>query len=241
MFARMSLFIALTLLYIEPVLAGPGGSIVKAATHTFWGRVVLGLLVLFFLPLITYILLKEALAERRTRKDLRFMARHSVLFDWLNLQARVKDCFFRVHSSWQKEDLSTVSEWMTDWYWQNQQLVYLDKWQKEGLVNVCDVKKITAIKPLLFAHRNLGEAHEQSMIVVSISAKMCDFLKRRSDNTIVEGDAEYKEVETLWTFVLHQGAWKVFAIEDGSMSLGYAKMVKDLPRIETTLLSKNFT
>jgi hypothetical protein len=100
-------------------------------------------------------------------------------------------------------------------------------------------KKSVPLSPCFFSHRNLEQAHEQSMLVVSITAKMCDFLKRRSDNTIVEGDAEYKDVETLWTFVLHQGAWKVFAIEDSAMSLGYAKMVKDLPRIETTLLAKN--
>jgi len=77
-----------------------------------------------------------------------------------------------VHSGWEKEDLSDVSGWMTDWYWQNQQLAHLEKWKRDGLVNICDVKKITNIKPLLFVHRNHGQEHEDSMVVISIEAKM---------------------------------------------------------------------
>ena len=31
--------------------------------------------------------------------------------------------------------MSEASEFMTDWYWRNQQLVVLDRWAAEGLVN----------------------------------------------------------------------------------------------------------
>lgn len=230
-----SVFIAL--LAIEPAMAGPGGKIARAAFETFWGRVALGVLTIVFLPLITYVLFLEKLSERRARKDLRFMAGYSSLFEWLKVQERAKDCFFRVHSGWEKEDLSEVSNWMTDWYWQNQQLAHLDRWKKEGLVNICDVKNITKIKPLLFVHRNQGEEHEDSMVVISIEAKMRDYLQDRATGKVVEGSKRYKEVETVWSFTLENGVWKVSNIEEDSMSTAYAKMVKELPKIETTVVS----
>lgn len=229
--------IVIILLSIEPAMAGPGGKIASAVFESFWGKVVLVILTIIFLPLILYILLQEKLSERRSRKDMRFMAGYSPLFEWLKIQERAKDCFFRVHSGWEKEDLSGVSNWMTDWYWQNQQLVHLDKWKKEGLVNICDVKKITNIKPLLFVHRNQGEEHEDSMVVISIEAKMKDYLQDIKTKKIVEGSKQYKEVETVWSFTLENGVWKVSDIEEGNMSLAYAKLVKDLPEIETTVVS----
>lgn len=230
-----SVFIALVM--IEPAMAGPGGKIARAAFETFWGRVALGVLTIVFLPLIAYVLFLEKLAERRTRKDLRFMAGYGSLFEWLKIQQRAKDCFLRVHSGWGKEDLSEASNWMTDWYWQNQQMAHLDRWKEEGLVNICDVKKITKIKPLLFVHRNQGGEHEDSMVVISISAKMKDYLEERATGKVVEGSKRYKEVETIWSLTLENGVWKVSDIEEDIMSTAYAKMVKELPRIETTVVS----
>ena len=221
----------------EPAFAGPGGKIVKAAFETFWGRVALGVLTVFFLPLITYTLWHEKIAERRARKDLRFMASHSSQFDWLKIQERVKDCFFRVHSGWEDEDLSSVREWMTDWYWQNQQAAHLDRWKKEGLKNICNVKKIKKIRPLLFVHRNQGNEHEDSMIVISVEAKMQDYLKNVKTGKVVEGSKRYKRVETIWSLTIDKGMWKVSNIEEEIMSLDYAKLRKELPKIETTVVS----
>lgn len=239
---RVVLYVLLTAILLmmlaEPALAGPGGKIVSAAFETFWGRVILVILTIFFLPLITYVWFKEMVAERRTRKDLRFMAAYSAKFEWLKIQERAKDCFYRVHSGWEKEDLSGVTQWMTDWYWQNQQQVYLDRWKREGLVNICDVKKITHIKPLLFVHRNQGAEHEDSMLVISIEARMKDYLQERASGKVVEGSKRYKEVETIWSFTLENAEWKVSDIEEGSMSISYAKLVKDLPKIESTVISE---
>ncbi|MDH5648981.1 MAG: Tim44-like domain-containing protein [Gammaproteobacteria bacterium] len=231
--------VSLVLLFVmEPALAGPGGKIARATFETFWGRVALGILTIIFLPLITYVMIREKLSERRARKDLRFMAGYSSVFDWLKIQERAKDCFYRVHSGWDKEDLSGVSQWMTDWYWQNQQLAHLDRWKKEGLVNICKVKKITHIKPLLFVHRNQGGEHEDSMIVISMEANMQDYLQHRESGKVVEGSKRYKEVETIWSFTLENGVWKVSDIEEDSMSLAYAKLVKELPEIESTVISE---
>ncbi len=228
-----------SLVLIEPALAGPGGKIASAAFGTFWGRILLAALTVFFLPLIIYVLIREKIAERRTRRDLAFMARRDPLFNWMKIQERVKDCFYRVHSGWRDEDLSNIVDWMTDWYWQNQQLVFLDKWKRENLVNICDVKKISDIRPLLFVHNNdKGIAHENSMVVVSISADMKDYLQDRITGDVVEGDKRYKNVETIWSFTLENGVWKVSDIESGDMSMAYAKAGKDLPDIEATLIER---
>jgi hypothetical protein len=226
------------LIAIEPAVAGPGGKIASAIFDSFWGRIILVALTLIFLPLIIYMLIWEKISERRARKDLRYMAGYDAAFDWLKIQERAKDCFYRVHSGWESEDLSSVSSWMTDWYWQNQQVVHLDRWKKEGLVNICHVKKITGIKPLLFVHRNQGSEHDDSMVVISIQAKMKDYLQERKSGKVVEGSKRFKEIETIWSFTLQNGIWKVSDIEEASMSLEYAKMVKELPKIESTVVSE---
>jgi len=234
----IGLVVVATLLFVEPAYAGPGGKIASAAFETFWGRVVLGILTILFLPLISYVYVVEMFAERRARKDLRFMAGYSPQFDWLKIQERAKDCFYRVHSGWEKEDLSGVTNWMTSWYWQNQQMMHLERWKKDGLVNICNVKKITKIKPLLFVHRNVTEEHEDSVVVISIEAKMKDYLQDRNTGKVMEGSKRYKEVETVWSFTMENGEWKVSDIEEDSMSLSYAKMTRELPNIETTVVSE---
>ena len=96
----------------------------------------------------------------------------------------LKDCFYRVHSGWRQEDLSGVADWMTDWYWQNQQLVHLERWKSEVLVNQCNVKRISGSKPLLFVHRNQGAEHQDSLVVVAIEANMKDYLEQRAANKV---------------------------------------------------------
>lgn len=215
-------------------LAGPGGMIAKAVVHSFWGKVGLALLVIFFMPLILLVMIREKLAERRSLRDLRFMAQHAAVFDWLNTKERALDCFYRVHRAWSVTDIVEAQAWMTSWYWQNQQVAHLQRWQRDGLVNICHVQKISSIRPLLFAHRNDGAAHEGSRLVLSITAMMQDYLQTVA-GSVVEGDKEFKSVETIWSFVLQEGQWVVANIEDGNLSFLYAKMTKDLPEIATTL------
>ncbi|MFC3194976.1 Tim44-like domain-containing protein [Marinicella sediminis] len=236
-FIKLALVVLALLMLAEPALAGPGGKIASAVFESFWGRVLLVVLTIVFLPLIIYALLREKLSERRARKDLRFMAGYSAQFDWLKIQERAKDCFYRVHSGWEQQDLSGVSRWMTDWYWQNQQMVHLERWKKAGLQNICQVKKINTIKPLLFVHRNQDAEHEGSVVVILMAANMQDYLQQRDSGKVVEGSRRYKDVETVWSFTMMDGQWKVSDIEEGSMSLSYAKLVKELPAIESTVVS----
>ena len=161
------------------------------------------------------------------------MAGYSTKFELLKIYERAKDCFFRVHSKWRDEDLSGVSNWVTDWYWQNQQAVHLERWKKEGLINICHVESITDIKPLLFVHRNQGREHEDSMVVLSIGAKMQDYLMERKSESI----KSFKYVDTIWSFTLEDGEWKVSNIEDGIMWSEYSRLTQELPRIESTVVS----
>ena len=224
---------------VQPVLAGPGGKIAKAVFETFWGKVVLTILVILFLPIILFVMLKEKMAERRARKDLRFLAnRNDSRFEWLNIRQRALDCFHRIHAAWSKEDVSEAAEYMTDWYWQNQQLAVLNRWESEGLVNHCHVKSVGTVKPLLFVHRNDELPHEGSLLVMSITANMQDYLAERDTQKIVEGSDRYKDVETVWTFTMVNGKWRVSNIDDDSASLSYAKLVKELPRIEDTIIEE---
>ena len=226
------------LLAVEPVYAGPGGKIASVVAETLWGKLLLGVLAIIFLPLICWVALQEYLASRRASRDLRYMAGYSPLFDWLKIRERAKDCFYRVHSAWEVEELAGVSEWMTDWYWQNQQMAHLDRWQREGLQNVCTVKKIKSIRPLLFVHRNQGAEHEDSMVALSITAEMQDYLQKRDSGELVEGSRKFKDVETIWTFTLSDGRWRVSDIDEGSSSLSFARLRRDLPPIESTVVAE---
>jgi hypothetical protein len=164
------------------------------------------------------------------------MAQHDPNFEWLRAKERILDCFYRIHSAWKEEDVSDACEYMTDGYWQNQQLVYLDRWHREGLRNVCAVKKIRAIRPLLFIHRNDGAAHEGSLLVVSITANMQDCRVKRETDQVVEGDRKFKDHETIWTFTRVEGQWRVSNIEAAGCEFDYIFQVKNVPRIEETVL-----
>jgi Tim44-like domain len=218
------------------VFAGPGGKIAKAVTETFWGKVLLIGVTIFFLPLILYILLKEYRAKKRVFKDLKVASKVSPDFDWIKLRKRIQDCFHRVHAAWEKSDVSEANEWMTDWYWQNQQMVYLDRWERDGLVNICEVDKINHIKPILFSLR--GDKNipgEGSELAVLIEAKMKDYLERKSDGKLIEGSKKKQNVERVWSFTFEKGNWVVSNIDEGTNSLEYIEMMKTVPKIEEAM------
>jgi hypothetical protein len=229
------LFLMVAFVFIQPAYGGPGGQIAKAIAHTFWGKMVLSLLALILLPIGIYIYIKQKLAERRAYKDLKFMAQYDPNFEWLWAKQRILDCFYRVHSAWKEEDVSQAYEYITDWYWQNQQLVHLDRWHREGLRNVCQVKKILLVRPLLFIHRNDGIAHEGSLLVVSITANMKDYMVHRETDEVVEGDQKFKDHETIWSFTLAEGQWRVSNIEAVGCEFDYIFQAKNVPRIEETV------
>jgi len=236
-FALLLVIVVLCLMVIEPAFAGPGGKIARVMFETFWGRVLLAVLTIVLLPFILYVMIKEKIGERRARKDLRIMAKYDRNFEWMNIKQRASDCFYRVHAAWKKEDVSEAAEFMTSWYWQNQQMVFLDRWEKEGLVNHCTVKRISGIRPLFFAHRSDSAPHEGSLLAISITATVQDYLAERGTGKVVEGSKKFKPVETIWSFALLDGKWKVSGIEEGDMALVYAKEMLDRPVLDEKVMA----
>lgn len=216
----------------EPALAAPGGRIARAAFESFWGRVGLVLLVIVFLPLIVLSMMKARRAVRRTERDLAFLAGLSPAFRWLELRERALACFQRIHAAWRREDVRAAAEFMTDWYWQNQQLVVLDRWAAEGLVNHCEVKSVSRLRPILVRPAGAERGFEGSKVVLAIAAEMQDYLAKRDTGEVVEGSKAFKQVESLWTFELAGGRWKVSNIEDGAMMSDYLGMLAAQPRAE---------
>ena len=232
----MTLLVFWVLCLPTVAMAGPGGKIAKALAQTFWGKVAMVILVIVALPIATYVLLKEYRAKKRALNDLAVVARINPDFDWIKLRRRIQDCFYRVHTAWEKCDVSEASEWMTDWYWRNQQLVYLDRWEREGLVNICQVDRIKSIKPILFALRgDNGQPCEGSEIAVLVEAKMRDYLERKSDGKLIEGCREQKDVDRIWSFTYQAGRWVVSNIDEGSKTLQYIEMMRGVPKIEEAM------
>ncbi|MFP2928960.1 Tim44 domain-containing protein [Pyxidicoccus sp. 3LG] len=218
----LRLLVFLTVMLPLPALAGPGGKIISAAFRSPIGKIALIALTLLFLPLILYVVVKEWRAERRTRAALKTLAGTRPEFDWLSLNDRVRECFHRVHTAWRRESMQEASDWMTDWYWQNQQLVHLDRWEQEGLVNRCTVNEVKRVRPLMVACRNEDGQGGGSRVVVAITAEMEDYLESRVTGHVVEGKKGFTEATTVWTFLLRDGRWRVNNIEPDNMTLVYA-------------------
>ena len=132
----------------EPMMAAAGGSIAKAITKSFWGKLLLFVLFVIFFPFIIWTYLKEYFAVKKTMKDLHALAISNRAFDWLSLKMRASEVFMRVQTAWDKNNIEEVSDWMDDWYWQNQKYVHLEKWEENGQKNIVKIKKIKDIKPL---------------------------------------------------------------------------------------------
>ena len=216
--------IALLVLAVVPelALAGPGGSIAKAVVNSFWGKVALAALTLFFLPIILWVVLKEWRAERRAVKVLERLASVDMALHPMRVRDRIREAFLRVHTAWSKDQIVEASAIMTDWYWQNQELAHLRRWEKEGLVNHCSVKSVGRIRPLHVEAAVSGGRIESATIVAFISANMQDYLAEIGTGKVVEGDKAFKDVDTVWTFQLINGALKVAQIEESYLSLAYA-------------------
>ena len=114
---------------------------------------------------------------------------------------------------------------MTPWYWQNQQLAHLNRWEREGLINHCRIKSLKSIRPLFLQPEKQDGARSGSRLVVSVTTCMEDYLAERGTGKVVEGSKGFADTEHIWSFELRGKQWVVANIEDGSLSLTYAQMV----------------
>jgi len=228
MFQRKCFLIGfLVLMTCSQLLAGPGGKIAKHLSDTPFGKVVMVLLVIVLFPLIIYSYIKGKRSERTTQKDLKLAAKVNDVFNWLGLKPTIETIFLSVHKAWTLGNMEEAEPFMTDWYWQNQQIVFLDKWKKEGLINRCDVREVLSIKPIYLWVSN-DPAQENSRVVVRIEASMEDYLERLSDGQVIEGIKGYKDRTTIWTFKLVHGKWLTENIEQDDALIAYRGMRNEL-------------
>jgi energy-coupling factor transporter transmembrane protein EcfT len=224
------LFLVVFLYFIDPefALAGPGGAIAKGFFKTWWGKLIMAVLTIVLLPLIIYINLKEFFVTRKNKKILNKLGAINRDFSWLTLNKAVKNAFERVYIAWNNEDMQEVSELVSSWYWQNQQIVHLNEWEKRNLKNQCRLKSIGSIKPL---HLEITDdaTLEGSRIAFSITANMEDYLIHRETKKVVEGKRGFADEEKIWIMEYSDGKWKLDDIQEGSMSLAFARAENLIP------------
>lgn len=222
------LVITLVLFDIDPMYAGPGGTVVKAIFKTWWGKVLLSIVGIIFFPLTIYVYFREYFAVKNCKKELLELGKRNKDFSWLNLDKNVRNIFNRVYIAWNNQDLKEASSYISHWYWQNQQLVHLDEWKKENLRNVCKVDGIKSVKPL-YLEISEDEGLEGSRIAFLITANIMDYLKDIDTHKIVQGSSKFDEEEKIWVMEYTNGQWVLDDIQDGQLSLAFAKTKNRIP------------
>ncbi|GAA4962032.1 hypothetical protein [Algibacter aquimarinus] len=218
-------------LFIDPVYAGPGGTVAKALFKTWWGKLLMSVLVIIFLPVVFYVRIIEFIAVRKAKKQLARLALKNKDFSWLNIQKNVSNVFSRVYLAWGNENMKEVSEYVNHWYWQNQQLVHLDRWKKENLLNVCKLQNISSIKPM-YLEISDNDNFEGSKIAFEITANIEDYLIKRDTRRVVQGKKGFSDESKIWIMEYTDGKWLLDDIRDEEFSLSFAKMENVVPALD---------
>lgn len=134
---KLYLVLFISLAQFSLLMAGPGGTIAKSLTDTKIGKFIVLILIVVLFPFVVFGFIKDKILYRKTMADLVKLGMKDGRFRWLTLKTRITDVYTRVHRAWDKKYMADVSDFMTDWYWQNQQFVHLDKWAQDGLENIC--------------------------------------------------------------------------------------------------------
>ena len=220
------------LFYVDPVFAGPGGTIAKSLFKTWWGKLLLFALIIIFLPLIIYAQVIEFFAVKKCKKQLTQIGLKNKDFSWLNLEKNVSNILTRVYLAWNNENMKEVQQYVNHWYWQNQKTVHLDKWKSQNLKNVCNLESIYKIKPL-YIEISSEDNYEGSKIAFSIDANVEDYLVNRDTRKVVEGKKGFEHDEKIWILEYSEGKWLLDDIRDGKLSLAFAKLENVIPEFST--------
>ncbi|HEX9996243.1 MAG TPA: hypothetical protein VGB45_03805 [Abditibacterium sp.] len=217
------------MLFLSPEIAhaAPGG-IVKAASKIGIGKILfLVFFGLIFAPFVIYTMIRSAKNSKKTLADLEMLSKTHPQYAWLDTKDRAIEVFYWVWSAWKDQKMSQAANFTTPWYWQNQQHI-LDEWRAQGIENVCRVQEISDVKPLFVQH-NAANNGEGSRLVVSISAKVVDYLRKTDTGEIVKGDEKEGDLQTVWTFKWEGGAWRLNLIEPSEKEWDYEKLVNVVP------------
>jgi hypothetical protein len=226
----VALVVALFSACADPAWAGPGG-IVKAASKSLVGKILMGVLAVILLPLIIWYQVRWGIAVKKTRRDLAALAQKHPQYHWLTINDRVTAVYSWVWSAWGQSKMENAKAFCTPWYWQNQQL-QLDEWSRHGLTNVCRLVKITRVTPLFVQHieENGGLG---SRLIVDVRARVIDYLED-STGRLVQGDKQEGDSDTVWSLVWQDtgfgGAWMLNKIEEGGVEFDYLFAPNEIPQ-----------
>lgn len=216
------------LFYIDPIYAGPGGTIAKGLFKTWWGKILMLILFILLFPIIAYNWIIETLKVKKTKKQLLQIATKNKDFTWLNLEKNFSNIITRVYTAWSKSDMSEVKSYVNHWYWQNQQTVHLNKWESNNLKNICNLQSISKITPL-YLELTDNENFEGSKIVISISGYIEDYLIEKDTKKIVEGKKGYQDENHIWVMEYIEGKWLLDDIKNEGYSMQFLKLENVLP------------
>lgn len=216
-FTGLASLFFLLFFFSDIAFAGPGG-IIKEASNTFWGQIIMFGLLLFFTPLIIWYSVKRHILIKRIKKLLKQIALSDHRFEWMELKDRFTQVFYWVHSAWDQQKMDLAKDHVSDWYMKNQQFL-LDKWEKEGLENKVSNVKIKSITPLYIV-QNIKDDNK-NRITVEIEAEMRDFMINKQTGKVVEGDKKLGNMTTIWSFVWQNDNWVLNLIEADDMSMEY--------------------
>lgn len=222
------LVVIVIFVFVDPVYAGPGGAIAKGLFKTWYGKLLLLILGIILLPVIIYVRTREYFAVRKNKKQLAQLATINRTFNWLDLEKNTRNIIQRVYEAWSKEDMERVSEYVSPWYWRNQQLVFLDQWKENNQQNICKLARIENIKPL-YLEISSEENLEGSKIAFSITVEVEDYLVDRTTQQVVEGRKGFGSEEKVWILEYTEGNWLLDDIREGSLSLAFAKLPNVIP------------
>lgn len=238
---QLTIFITIAFvlfLFIDPLYAGPGGAVAKALFKTWWGKSLLVIITIIFLPLVFYIKIIEFIAIKKAKKQLGKLSLINKDFSWLNIEKNVSNVFSRVYLAWSNENMKEVSEYVNHWYWQNQQLIHLDQWKKENLQNICKLQSISSIKPL-YLEISKQDNLEGSKIAFSITGNIEDYLINRDTKKVVQGKKGFNDETKIWIMEYTDGKWLLDDIRNDEFSLSFAKMENVVPSFEKEKLISN--
>ena len=206
--------------------AGPGG-IIKDAAMTPLGRLGICVGAVLLGPFIAYYLIKREMQIRCTRRDLARLAVLHPQYQWREVKDRTTATFEWVWSAWSQQKMEAASSYTTTWYMLNQQM-QLDEWAEKEWENVCRLDDLLSIEPILVKHNGKAGAQD-SRLVVTIAARIVDYLQDKRTGEIIKGDKNVGVARTVWTFVWQENAWRLNLIEPSTTEWSYLTMPNELP------------
>ncbi|MGB0838813.1 MAG: hypothetical protein ACPGXL_01675 [Chitinophagales bacterium] len=193
------------------------------------GKIMLFALLLVVLINVLFLTSKAKIKEFKTRNDLRHLSYLNPAFDWWKFSKHIDTVYKRVTGLKGNEAKTDLQKWMTRGYWYQQYAKSSGRWKINGWINHCNVEEIKQIKPLYIFYNKNGNGGNGSRVVVSITACKENYRFQQSTGRIMDGHKGFQDEESVWTFELDHGTWKVRSIDGRQRSEEYISLENHMP------------